>query len=336
MQLVKSTADLRLALDPFPRVTLVPTMGNLHEGHLSLVRIAHERGAPVITSIFVNPLQFAPHEDFSTYPRTLDRDCTMLAGAGCDVVFAPTEAEIYPDNEVIAAKPPPELAHILEGAVRPGFFAGVCTVALRLFNIVRPAAAVFGKKDYQQLLVVRRMLQQLGLPIEIISGNIVRDATGVALSSRNAYLREHERSQAIHLKQALDRVAAAVRAGDRNWRSLESTGAASLITRGWQVDYVAIRRQTDLGEPTPSNPLLVLGAARLGNTRLIDNVEIELAAASRPRPHWYESPRVCFFPLSHPVATLFRPHTLSLRYAIAIRFAGETRHKRSTGKGMQT
>jgi pantoate--beta-alanine ligase len=274
MQLVKSIADLRRALHDHPRVTLVPTMGNLHAGHVSLVRIARDRGHPVVTSIFVNPLQFAPHEDFSTYPRTLDRDCTMLAGAGCDVVFAPTEAEMYPENQVLAVRPPADLADILEGAARPGFFTGVCTVVLRLLNIVRPAAAVFGKKDYQQLLVVRRTLQQHAMPIDIIAGDIVRDHTGLALSSRNAYLTIHERPQAPYLNEVLHRVVAAVRGGDRNWHRLERTAVVSLTARGWHPDYIAIRRQTDLGEPTPSNSLLVLGAARLGHTRLIDNMEI--------------------------------------------------------------
>jgi pantoate--beta-alanine ligase len=249
-------------------------MGNLHAGHLSLVRIARDRGDPIVTSIFVNPLQFAPHEDYGQYPRTLEQDCALLSDSGVDVVFAPAEAEMYPESQILNVRPPPELADILEGAARPGFFTGVCTAVLRLFNIVRPAAAVFGKKDFQQLLVVRRMLQQLGLPIEIIAGNIVRDATGLALSSRNAYLREHERSQALQLKAALDRVAAAVRAGDRNWFRLESTGIASLNTHGWQVDYLAVRRQADLGEPSPGKPMLVLGSARLGKTRLIDNIEI--------------------------------------------------------------
>jgi pantoate--beta-alanine ligase len=274
MLTVRTIAELRSALKVHPRVTLVPTMGNLHAGHLSLVRIARERGDPVVTSIFVNPLQFAPHEDFASYPRTLERDCALLADSGCDVVFAPTEAEIYPENSPFTVRPPRELAGILEGAARPGFFTGVCTVVLKLFNIVRPTAAIFGKKDYQQLLVLRRMCKQLGLPIEIISGDIVRDPAGLALSSRNAYLSEHQRPQALHLAAVLNRVANATRAGDRNWRELERAAVSSLISRGWHADYVAIRRRVDLGEPTLCEPLLVLGAARIGTTRLIDNVEI--------------------------------------------------------------
>ena len=274
MRLVKTTVELRRALNAMPRVTLVPTMGNLHAGHLSLVELALKRCDPVVTSIFVNRLQFAPHEDFDQYPRTLDRDCELLAQAGCDIVFAPSEKEIYPEDQHFTIRPPPALGDVLEGAARPGFFTGVCTVVLKLFTMVRPAAAVFGKKDYQQLLVLRQMLKQLALPIEIISGDIVRDPSGLALSSRNAYLSEQLRPHATHLSAVLRNVVAAARAGDSNWRRLERAAVASLIVRGWRADYVAIRRQADLGEPTQSDPLLVLGAAKIGNTRLIDNLEI--------------------------------------------------------------
>jgi pantoate--beta-alanine ligase len=274
MLTVRTIADLQGVLKVHPRVTLVPTMGNLHAGHLSLVRIARERGDSVVTSIFVNPLQFAPHEDLGSYPRTLDRDCALLAEYGCDIVFAPTEEEMYPDTHPFTVRPPPQLADILEGAARPGFFIGVCTVVLKLFNLVRPAAAVFGKKDYQQLLVLRCMQKHLNLPIDILAGDIVRDAVGLALSSRNSYLSEQELSQATDLASVLNKVAAKVRGGDRNWRRLEHNAMASLITKGWHTDYVAIRRQSDLGAPTPSKPLVVLGAARIGGARLIDNVEI--------------------------------------------------------------
>ena len=274
MHLVNTIADLRRTLHDHPRVTLVPTMGNLHAGHISLVRIARERGDPVVTSIFVNPLQFAPHEDFSTYPRTLERDCVLLDNVGCDLVFAPREAEIYPASQTFTIRPPPELADILEGAARPGFFIGVCTVVSKLFNIVRPTAAVFGKKDYQQLLVLRHMLQQFAMPIDVIAGDIIRDHTGLALSSRNAYLSTHERPHASYLNAVLQSVAAAARAGDCRWHRLERTAVVALTARGWHPDYVAIRRRADLGEPSPDSPMLVLGAARLGKTRLIDNVEI--------------------------------------------------------------
>jgi pantoate--beta-alanine ligase len=274
MRLVRTTVDLRRALNDMPRVTLVPTMGNLHAGHLSLVDLALKRGDPVVTSIFVNRLQFAPHEDFDQYPRTLDRDCDLLARAGCHIVFAPTEQEIYPEEQHFTVRPPPALGDILEGAVRPGFFTGVCTVVLKLFTMVRPVAAVFGKKDYQQLLVLRQMLKQLALPIEIISGDIVRDPTGLALSSRNAYLSDRQRPQALQLSEVLRKVADATRAGNQHWRRLERIAVSSLTLRGWHPDYVAIRRQIDLGEPTAGDPLLVLGAARIGNARLIDNLEI--------------------------------------------------------------
>jgi pantoate--beta-alanine ligase len=274
MHVIQTIADLRRALSDRPPVTLVPTMGDLHAGHLSLVQIARHRGDPVVTSIFVNPLQFAPHEDFERYPRFLDRDVELLAQHGCDIVFAPTEREMYPDNPPFTVTPPPTLGDILEGAVRPGFFTGVCSAVLRLFNIVRPTAAVFGKKDYQQLLVIRQMLEQFVLPIDLIPGDIVRDSTGLALSSRNAYLSDQHRPQASELSAVLRNIAGIMRAGDGNWRRLERTAMSSLILRGWDTDYVAIRRQRDLGLPMPNEPLLVLGAARIGNTRLIDNCEI--------------------------------------------------------------
>jgi len=172
-------------------------MGNLHEGHLSLVRIARERDGMAVASIFVNPLQFAPHEDFAKYPRTLERDCELLAAGGCDLVFAPSEQEVYPNPQVYKVHPPSRLADILEGHVRPGFFTGVCTVVLKLFNMVQPAAAVFGKKDYQQLLVVRNLVQQLALPIEIVPAETIRDYSGLALSSRNGYLNDIERVEAV-------------------------------------------------------------------------------------------------------------------------------------------
>src|ERR1700680_4678933 len=175
VQIVRTVAELRAVPRTARKLVLVPTMGNLHAGHLSLVRIARERGDLVIASIFVNRLQFAPHEDFATYPRTFERDCELLAAAGCDIVFAPADDEVYPEPQGYKVHPPPELADILEGQARPGFFTGVCTVVLKLFNMVKPAAAVFGKKDYQQLLVIRSMVRQLALPIEIVSADTVRD-----------------------------------------------------------------------------------------------------------------------------------------------------------------
>jgi pantoate--beta-alanine ligase len=273
VQIIQSIAELRTALGTQRRIVLVPTMGNLHEGHLSLVRIARVRGDCVVSSIFVNRLQFAPHEDFATYPRTFARDCELLAGNGCDIVFAPAESEIYPEPQRYTVHPPPQLADILEGAVRPGFFTGVCTVVLKFFDMVRPAAAVFGKKDYQQLMVVRGMVRQLALPIEIVAAETVRDTDGLALSSRNAYLNESQRAEAAQLYAALSKLVAAVRSGCTDWTALEREATLSLGARDWLLDYVAIRRRSDLGEPAPGEPLVALAAARLNSTRLIDNVE---------------------------------------------------------------
>jgi pantoate--beta-alanine ligase len=274
VQVIHTIAELRPALAASRKPVLVPTMGNLHAGHLSLVRIARERGDLVVTSIFVNRLQFAPHEDFDQYPRTLRRDCELLAGSGCDLVFAPGESEVYPEVQGYTVHPPPELADILEGAVRRGFFTGVCTVVLKFFNMVRPAAAVFGKKDYQQLLVIRSMVRQLALPIELIAAETIRDPSGLALSSRNGYLNDPQRAEAAHLNAVLSQLVAAVKSGRTDWRALEAEALQSLAARGWQPDYVAIRRRADLREPSAGEPLVALAAARLGGTRLIDNVEI--------------------------------------------------------------
>jgi pantoate--beta-alanine ligase len=279
VQIIRTIAELRLALIGGRKLVLVPTMGNLHAGHLSLVRIARAHGELVATSIFVNRLQFAPNEDFATYPRTFERDCELLAGVGCDIVFAPADEEVYPEAQSYTVHPPPALSDILEGEVRPGFFTGVCTVVLKLFNMVRPAAAVFGKKDYQQLLVVRSMVRQLALPIEIVPAETVRDANGLALSSRNSYLDGLQRDKAAQLHAALSTMAAAVRSGRTDWLILEREAQEFLAIREWQPDYMAIRRQSDLRQPLAGDsraaePLVVLAAARLGGTRLIDNLEI--------------------------------------------------------------
>jgi len=274
MQIIKTIAELRAALEPTHRRALVPTMGNLHAGHLSLVRIARERGDLIVTSIFVNRLQFAPHEDFATYPRTFERDCELLAGSGCDIVFAPPDNEVYPEAQGYMVHPPHGLTDILEGQVRPGFFTGVCTVVLKLFNMVEPTATVFGKKDYQQLLVIRGMVRQLALPIEVVAAETVRDPSGLALSSRNGYLNDAQRVEAAQLHAALRTLVVGVKSGRTDWRSLEREAQEFLAARGWQPDYVAIRRQTDLREPSMGEPLVALAAARLGGTRLIDNLEI--------------------------------------------------------------
>ena len=273
VQILRTIAELRAVPRTARKLVLVPTMGNLHAGHMSLVRIARERGDLVVVSIFVNRLQFAPHEDFATYPRTFERDCDLLSGSGCDIVFAPPDSEVYPEAQGFTVHPPPALAGILEGQARPGFFTGVCTVVLKFFNMVQPAAAVFGKKDYQQLLVVRGMVRQLALPIEVVPAETVREPSGLALSSRNGYLSGPQRAEAAQLHAVLRKLIDAVKSGRTDWRSLEREAQEFLSARGWQPDYVAIKRQSDLREPSVGEPLVALAAATLGGTRLIDNVE---------------------------------------------------------------
>jgi pantoate--beta-alanine ligase len=250
-------------------------MGNLHEGHLALVKQAKAHGLPVVASIFVNRLQFAPHEDFDRYPRTLARDCELLAATGCDLVFAPDEAEMYSRPQSYKVQPDPALADILEGQFRPGFFTGVCTVVMKLFACVQPALAVFGKKDYQQWLVIRRMVEQFALPIRIEGAETTRAGDGLALSSRNGYLSAEQRRQAVELSQALRELAARFRDGGVPLAELEARAIAALTARGWSPDYLSVRRRADLLPPTAreSEPMVALGAARLGSTRLIDNLE---------------------------------------------------------------
>lgn len=283
MRIIHTVAELRDALDGQDRTAFVPTMGNLHEGHLSLVRLAGQHGAPVVASIFVNRLQFLPHEDFDQYPRTLQRDAELLRGAGCDIVFAPSEAELYPEPQAYKVHPPAELADILEGHFRPGFFTGVSTVVLKLFNIVQPKVAVFGKKDYQQLMVIRRMVGQLALPVQVVGAETERAEDGLALSSRNGYLSEEQRARSTELWRALQTLRHAVdaaRAGEPIDLSLrEAQAQGELRERGWQPDYLTVRRRIDLLPPSPGQlaggePLVALAAARIGTTRLIDNIEI--------------------------------------------------------------
>ncbi len=288
MQLVHTIEDLRTALRPFNSPAFVPTMGNLHDGHLNLVRSAKPLGDLVVSSIFVNRLQFAPNEDFDSYPRTLQADCERLEQAGCDIVFAPLEKELYPLPQQFKVHPPGELADILEGHFRPGFFIGVSTVVMKLFQCVFSEAkgsryALFGKKDYQQQLVIKRMVQQFAMPITVIAGETQRAPDGLALSSRNGYLSERERSEAIQLSLALRSLAReALSCGHalpEQLPGLESRAMHALAARGWQPDYLTVRRRTDLLLPAAAdaiqpNHLVVLGAARLGNTRLIDNFEI--------------------------------------------------------------
>jgi pantoate--beta-alanine ligase len=276
MKVLHTIAELRAALPGPQSCAFVPTMGNLHEGHLALVRQAKQHGLPVVASIFVNRLQFAPHEDFDRYPRTLPRDSELLAGAGCDLVFAPDEREMYPQPQTFKVQPDPALADILEGHFRPGFFVGVSTVVMKLFTIVQPQVAVFGKKDYQQLMVIRRMVEQFAMPITIEGGETRRSDLGLALSSRNGYLSAAELAEALALSQILKQLAQGYRAQPANLGALESHARQSLAARGWQPDYLTVRRRGDLLPPSAADapgPLVVLGAARLGATRLIDNLE---------------------------------------------------------------
>lgn len=275
---IHDIAALRAALVGQTRTVFVPTMGNLHAGHLSLVREARRRGGPVVASIFVNRLQFLPHEDFDRYPRTLERDVDLLRDAGCDIVFAPDEADLYPEPQVFHVQPPPALAGIMEGEFRPGFFTGVCTVVMKLFQCVQPAVAVFGQKDYQQLMVVAAMARQFALPVDVVAAPTVRADDGLALSSRNAYLGADERAEAVALAAALRELAAQARRPAPPLAALEQQACAALAARGWAPDYLTVRRRRDLLPPTDvercgAEPLVALGAARLGATRLIDNLE---------------------------------------------------------------
>ena len=287
MQIAHSIEDLRLLLKPAKQRTFVPTMGNLHAGHLELVKVAKQTlpEATSVASIFVNRLQFAPHEDFDSYPRTFANDCALLEAQGCDVLFAPQEKDLYPEPQVFKVHPPAELADILEGAFRPGFFVGVSTVVHKLFNCVQPDVAVFGKKDYQQLMVIKRMVQQMALPIQIVGVDTLRAEDGLALSSRNGYLHADERARAVELSGALKQMVANVRGNlsssltgeaSKVIAQIEEQAMLSLRDKGWQPDYLVVRHQHDLSAVSKFSdaPLVVLGAARLGSTRLIDNLEI--------------------------------------------------------------
>ena len=274
MDIIHSAADLRARLQREPNNVFVPTMGHLHEGHIQLINIAKPRAACTVISIFVNRLQFGPREDFDRYPRTLEEDSERLSNAGVDVVFAPDEKEIYPEPQTFVVEPS-DLQHILEGAHRPGHFRGVATVVLKLFNLVMPRSAIFGKKDYQQYLVLRDMVKQFALPIEIIPAETVRAGDGLALSSRNAYLSGKERAEAPRLYRVLKQAQLEILGGARDFQRIELHCMSELADRGWKPDYVAVRRQSDLQPPQPGeNALVVLAAARLGRTRLIDNVEV--------------------------------------------------------------
>jgi pantoate--beta-alanine ligase len=276
MDIIHSVAELRERLRREPENVFVPTMGNLHDGHIELIRIAKPRGSCTVVSIFVNRLQFGPREDFERYPRTLETDCARLKQAGVDVVFTPDEREIYPESQTFVVEPS-DLQYILEGAHRPGHFRGVATVVLKLFNLVMPHSAIFGKKDYQQYLVLRDMVRQFALPIEIIPAETVRAPDGLALSTRNSYLSEVERKEAPRLYRVLSKAAAEIEKGARDFQRIDQQAMSDLWGHGWQPDYVAVRRQGDLRQPTERDrELVILAAARLGRTRLIDNVEVNL------------------------------------------------------------
>ena len=283
MKIISDIQELRDHLRGQNRASFVPTMGNLHEGHLSLMRLARQHGDPVVASIFVNRLQFGPNEDFDSYPRTMQADIDKLEKEGAYILFAPTERDLYPQPQEYRVDPPQQLGDILEGEFRPGFFNGVCTVVLKLLSCVQPKVAVFGKKDYQQLMIIRQMAKQFALPVDIIPGETIRAEDGLALSSRNGYLSVEERAEAPELMKALKEVRQRVL--DLNVRDaksiseIEKLAVASLAGRGWQPDYIAIRQQSDLAPASneqlqAGEPLVILTAAKLGKTRLIDNLEI--------------------------------------------------------------
>ena len=282
MKIITNIHDLRNHLRGQNRASFVPTMGNLHEGHLSLMRLARLHGDPVVASIFVNRLQFGPSDDFDQYPRTFEDDAAKLEKEGVYILFAPTEKDLYPEPQDYRVDPPKDLGDILEGEFRPGFFKGVCTVVLKLFSCVQPSAAIFGKKDYQQLMIVRRMAQQFALPVEIIGAETIRANDGLALSSRNGYLNAEERFEAPQLFSTLNDVKEALNASTLNHsliQEVEMTAKIKLMQRGWEPDYLSVRLRQNLLSPSSEDlasrkELVVLAAAKLGKTRLIDNLEI--------------------------------------------------------------
>ncbi len=274
MKIFNDITALRDNLRSKQAIVFVPTMGNLHAGHLALIKQAKQLADHVVVSIFVNRLQFLPHEDFDHYPRTFENDCKLLTGLNVNTLFAPSEKILFPTKqEFLLALPP--VADTLEGEFRPGFFRGVATIVLKLFNIIKPNLAVFGKKDYQQLHIVREMVQQLNLSIEIVAGETVRAPDGLALSSRNQYLNSTQREEACNLYQTLLQIKHEIISGRRDYPVLQETATKTLVKRGWKVDYIRIQKRSSL---TPAHiddtDLVILGAAWLDKTRLIDNLEI--------------------------------------------------------------
>lgn len=276
MEIITEISSLRSRLKHESSIAFVPTMGGLHEGHLSLIRIAQQNADCVVASVFVNRLQFAPTEDFDQYPRTLADDCELLKNQGADVVFAPDEKSLYPVRQEFILEPPP-VANTLEGEYRPGFFRGVATVVLKLFNIVQPHVAIFGKKDYQQLHIMRELVRQFNLPLEIIGGETVRASDNLALSSRNRYLSNEERAEAVRLYQVLSQIKWEIENGNRNFHALWQSAKKALDAHGWKTDYIVVRqRDTLIPAREDDDDMVVLGAARLGKTRLIDNLEVSV------------------------------------------------------------
>ena len=274
MQLVHTVSALRDALKAHTTTALVPTMGNLHAGHISLIKLAQQHGQPVVASIFVNPLQFGPGEDFERYPRTLDADCENLAAAGCSLVIAPDVSELYPQPQTFTVEPSAAFSNELCGLFRPGHFNGVATVVLKLFHLVQPRTALFGRKDYQQLLLVRELVRQFNLPIEIIGGNTQRETDGLAMSSRNVFLSPAQRIQGGGLFRELNALIQAVMRGEQDFDALAATATKHLKMAGWTVDYVTLRDADTLQPPrADTRRIVALGAAWLGKTRLIDNIE---------------------------------------------------------------
>ncbi|WP_297324169.1 pantoate--beta-alanine ligase [Nitrosomonas sp.] len=265
---------LRNSLSNKQRIAFVPTMGNLHAGHLALIKQAKQLSDCVVASIFVNRLQFLPHEDFDRYPRTFDNDCKLLAELNVNTLFAPNEEILFPtQQEFLLALPP--VADTLEGEFRPSFFRGVATIVLKLFNIIQPSLAVFGKKDYQQLHIVREMVRQLNLPIEIVAGETVRAPDGLALSSRNQYLNNAQRLEACNLYQTLLQLKQEIISGRKDFPVLQENATKNLAKRGWKVDYIRIQKRSSLMPAhSDDDDLVILGAAWLDKTRLIDNLEI--------------------------------------------------------------
>jgi pantoate--beta-alanine ligase len=277
MDIIHSVTELRSRLAGENRISLVPTMGNLHDGHIHLVNLARQHGDCVVVSIFVNPLQFGPNEDLDNYPRTLEQDCARLQAASADVVFAPSVSEMYPGPQTMTISAPP-IAESLCGASRPGHFSGVATVVMKLFNLVQPQVAVFGKKDYQQLSVIRELVKQFNLPIEIVGGETVRESDGLAMSSRNGYLSPAQRQEAKRLHAALQLVKQAIQKGNHDFSAICEQTRQYLTQLGWIVDYIEVRGAHTLQPADGSEQqLVVLGAARLGKTRLIDNLEFDAA-----------------------------------------------------------